>query len=145
VHSDPRLKSIETAVACGLMTPEKTGALLDGLTHSPARAQAIAEFERELDAAGLFNPSWLAKARQRVRSGATITPHVDGLSAQLQTLENVLRIGDALAKFGADAIRKAAEQLLSQNVGADDALAVLRKAALSLAIAQRLRSDPRLQ
>ena len=79
-----------------------------------------------------------------MRAAEKVGAIVNEMIQTLPQLENVLRIRESLTLFQPP-INESAKKLLKQGLSAEEAINVMRKATLSLAIADRLKSDPRLQ
>jgi hypothetical protein len=135
------LKEKLTAAAAAAPTMLK---VVQGLLASPARAGAIEHLEQLLPEMKLFDSNWTDAADLLARKGDLLARQFTALQDSLPTLENVLRIRQALSELPR-AIARAAETLLEKEIGSDTGLAVLRKAALHLEISSRLRNDARLQ
>lgn len=144
IERSPHLKALRKIIAEAVGTPETLAQLIDGLTRSPTRAQAIAAMEQQLPSTSLFGNKWIISVRQHIRSGKAIAKPINSLRERLASLEDVLRIREGLSKLP-EAISQSAAHLLGKSVAPEIGLDILMKSSLSLEIATRLRSDPRLQ
>ena len=144
VADEPSLQNLKPLIARALSEPGASAQVIEGLKLSPARAVAIVQLEKALDQATLFRPEWFGEFSNHVREGHSASDTIQALSDRLNTLEHVLRVREGLAALP-PALGSATKQLVKQQVEKEPGLVILKKAVLSLEIAQRLRSDPNLQ
>ena len=100
--------------------------------------------DEELLGSGLFGPAWLADFAARQRRGEPAADAVRTLAGRVDSLEGVLRVRDARAALP-DALGSAVDALATQGTDPAAAVAALDRASVEVAIAARLRADPKLQ
>ncbi|HEX8912255.1 MAG TPA: AAA domain-containing protein, partial [Humisphaera sp.] len=143
--NEPALAAIWPAVAAALADPAaKVPLLADALRLSPKRAADVLAAERAMADAGLFNPGWLERADAALRAGQPLAPGARLLEEQLDTLEDVVRVHEAVGKLP-PTVRPATIQLLQQSADVADAWDALRRDVLAGEVRRRLAADPHLQ
>ena len=146
-HSDEALKPLAAQVAPALKAgPDDpaTKSLLEGLRLSPARAAALAKLESSLIATGMLRPKWLEAASVSFRKGDDSAPVLDGLITALPTLEDVLRVREALTSLPAP-FSEAAQQLITAGIDATTGMQALRKSVLAAEVSRRAAANSKLQ
>ncbi|MBX3275124.1 MAG: DUF4011 domain-containing protein [Sandaracinaceae bacterium] len=136
---EPALASVTGWIATALATGRRAE-VLAGLSGSAERARAIADLDEALVAAGLFRAPWLDAVGADVRGGADVAPRLAALADRLDEVEDVLRIGGALAELP-QALAAATEALAVAGAEPREGAAALQKAALAARIRARLRTD----
>ena len=117
--------------------------LRDGLTRSPARAEALGQFERSTSGLRLFDGDWLKGVGTQCRAGSAVTPLLLKLQDGFDDLESVLRIHDGLATLP-EGYRPALRALLEHGVAPDMGMDALTKRVLAHTLSQRVADDPKL-
>jgi hypothetical protein len=123
--------------------PAKTAEFVRGLRLSGPRAEAIAALLTGTGNTPL-GAAWRTKFDAALRAGDPAAAIVGKLNETLPTLEDVIRIADAL-KALPEPLRVVAMSLLKADVDADTGVANLRRTLLQAAIVQRIQTDPRLR
>jgi hypothetical protein len=138
----PARSALDGQIAAALRG--EAGDFLEGLRLSPARASALAVLEEAAQGTGLFDAQWLAQTNAAQRAGGAALPTFSELQAQLRTLEDVLRIREALAQLPGT-ISGAVSRLVGESADPGAAARGLRRAAVAAEISRRLESDPELR
>jgi hypothetical protein len=140
VHAEPALAGLAAGTGRAVTEPAFAAGFLEGLRQSPARAAAVEKLQSTLAGCGLFDAAWLASAMQSWRNGEAAGEAVGRLRDTLDSLEDVLRVRTDLGALPGT-LRGAVEAVLGQPLSAEEAWAVLHRAALANAITERLRSN----
>jgi hypothetical protein len=140
----PELAVLGQAIWRTLQNSQASTALLQGLDQSPARVSAILKLEKRLADTRLFSLTFLATIDGRLRNNSQETDQMEALAQHVDRLESVLRVANGLQNLG-QSLRPSTEALAGASADAPAGLAVLRRAALTKAINQRLQADPMLQ
>jgi hypothetical protein len=146
-HEDESLKPLAAQTAGALKAgPDDPVSrfLLQGLHLSPARAAALAKLEAALAATAMLRAKWLELASASFRKGEGALTVVEGLVSSLPTLEDVIRVREALATLPAP-YSEAARQLIAAGIDAPTGMQALRKSVLSAEVSRRLAANPKLQ
>jgi hypothetical protein len=138
------LHGLAEPVRKALVDPAAATRLLTGLDKSAAAAAALGRLERRLTESGMFEASWLKRASQDWQQGSSVRDDIDPLHDRLDSLEEILRVRQAVGKLPSG-IQPAVSQLLAQPLGGDVALAALHQAVLGAEIQHRLRASPEFQ
>jgi hypothetical protein len=121
-----------------------TKVVVEKLTASAVRANALASFLADMAQSGLFANTWRAEVDSSWRTGKPATPVFAALSAKFDSVEPILRLRLAREKVPA-ALRAVLASLIAQSVAPDPGLSALKKALLAKEISTRIRSNPFLQ
>jgi hypothetical protein len=143
VASSPALDGLAEAARAALTDATAAARLIDGLHKSALRAEALAQFDATLAQSGLFDADWRTALIAKLRNGETVTAEFVALQQTFDTLEDVLRLRQALGKLPAT-LNAAVQTTLAASAAPHDAVSLLHKAALSNEISRRLRNDPAL-
>lgn len=140
----PELAGLSEPISALLAKSDASTAILDGLRASLPRAKAIVQLEHLLSPTKLFDPAWLQTVQMDLSHNQPFAPTMRALADQLDTLDNILRIRDALTALP-PGLRTTATQLLQQSVEPQTGLTLLNKTLLAQEITRRLKADPQLQ
>ena len=143
VLKDPALEGIAPLLAKASDTEPAMHDLLEGFRLSTPRADAIVRLEAAIDAGAIFAPEWLATFAAGLKQGKLAAETALALAETLDMLEGVLRVRAGRGALPA-ALGLAADQLLSQIVSAEDAVAALQQQIVAGEITRRLRENPTL-
>jgi hypothetical protein len=121
-----------------------TDAIVDKLSASAVRANALAGFLADLAQSGLFATTWLAEMDSGWRTGKPVMPVFAELSARFDSVETILRLRLARENVSAS-LQPALASLITQSAEPDNGLSALKKALLAQEISTRIRSNPFLQ
>ncbi len=143
-HDRPELVSIVEPLRKALIDPSAVPLLFEGLKKSVARARSLTSLFQTLHSTGLFNPEWVEARAASARGNGLLGETFQSLREQVNSLEGVLRISDSLEAMPGG-LASAVAPLLSESVGPEAGLMVLRKSSLALEIGRRLKQDPGLQ
>jgi hypothetical protein len=143
--ADANTRDVWPTVAAALQgRGDALTSLLAGLRLSPKRAADVVALGRALASAGLFAPAWLAAADADLRVGKPFAFVAAALRDKLPTLEDVVRVREAVDQLPPP-VRPAAAELLAAAADPAEAWDVLRRDVLAGEIRRRLAGDPRLQ
>ncbi|MEM1099640.1 MAG: AAA domain-containing protein, partial [Planctomycetota bacterium] len=152
------------ALKPALLDEAQRAALIAGLEQSPARSDALQQFESTLRTSNLFADAWLTHATAAFRAGASpgvsasadtqpeedqpsngkpALPTLQRLQERFDDLETVLRIRDGLASMPQQ-LRDATANLLEAAVPADQGVAALTKRIIEHTLSARVAADPTL-
>jgi AAA domain/REase_MTES_1575/Protein of unknown function (DUF4011) len=146
-HDDESLRLLAAQTAAALKSGQDdptARTLLEGLHLSPARAAALGGLETALAATNMLRPKWLEVASASFRKGDEAAPVLERLTSTLPTLEDVLRVREALAALPAP-FSEAANQLIAAGIDAATGMQALRKSVLAAEVSRRLAASPKLQ
>lgn len=152
LHNQPSLAPCTVKGLAVLRTGEGVAEWLQGLDASTPRASALEAIELHIDASAAANESWFAPAwraehKKAWREGGIARPTTEALRDALPTLENVLRLKDALAKLdfslGAQAAARVRE-LLAAGASPDLGLDAMRLSVTTARAQEILEATPGL-
>lgn len=118
--------------------------LIDGLSRSSARAEAMMRVEASLKGIELFSSDWLAQVSSAMRGGRQLQQSVAKLLDGFDDLESVLRVRDGVAGLPAG-LGASVELLAKSGVGAEQGVAALKRAVLGRALRKQVADDPALR
>jgi hypothetical protein len=117
--------------------------LMEGLTRSAARADALITLEQTLDASQLFSQSWRQQSYASWRRGDRCGETMGALQQRVDELEAVLRVREAIEQ-SPEHLRKALTALIDQGASPAEGWCSLQKALVSRLLRDRLGSSPEL-
>lgn len=142
-HETSALRSLATEIH-RVLADGSHATLAEGLDKSRPRAAAIDALQTAIADAALFAPAWRASIDERLHAGETLADDFNDLSNRLDTLEDVLRVGESVAGLPGS-LATDLPKILDHALNAHDARAVLEKKVLEVEIASAIRSNTRLR
>jgi hypothetical protein len=121
-----------------------TKVVVEKLSASAVRANALASFLADMAQSKLFATTWLAEVDSGWRNGKPATPVLSELIAKFDSVETILRLRLAREKVPAS-LRAALASLITQSVEPDPGLSALKQALRAKEISTRIRTNPFLQ
>ncbi|HYE60909.1 MAG TPA: AAA domain-containing protein [Phycisphaerales bacterium] len=141
--TDPALESVGPLVREALRK-DAAPELLEGLRLAGARAKALGVMEEAASGTAMFSGEWLTGSVATFRGGAAAEPTFSALLASLRTLEDVLRIREALAGLPKP-LSAATESLIAASTDPVAGIRALEREVTSAEITRRLADNPKLQ
>jgi hypothetical protein len=144
VDDSPQLAPLRPRLQQALVDPAAVQELIEGLQRSPARATAISALLDCIRDADLLRPESQKKLTASALAGKPLAGVLVPMSERIDTLENVIRVGQALHEQP-PAMKASVKALAKAGLDSDQAIDALRKAVLAGEIGRRLHDHPHLQ
>jgi len=141
--SEAPLSKLAPAVTATLQR-DSDGDLFEGLRLSTQRATALTTLEETAANTAMLNPECLATTAATIRAGAEAEAVYTNLLSNLRTLEDILRIREALTTLPKP-LASATATLLQASTDPATGLRALQRDVTSAEITRRLATNPKLQ
>lgn len=144
VTAEPLLAPLSEVIIAHLRESTRQGALLGLLQDSCARAEQLMAFEHTLSQATVVGRALRDALRGEAFAGRPVMPRVALLQQWQHTLENVLRIEQAIID-APGVLQAPIQSLLRASATAEQGYQALERACLEGQLAARLATEPWLQ